>query len=337
MSNSTSSIQDIERFIELVQISIGTRQIFSVKPTAEDWEKLYNEALRQGLHGITYLGAKKLAKQPNSTLPTNLLLKWSGHAMQLKALNEHVSAQCEELLKHFHDAGFQAIILKGQSHLPNYPEELRYLRSPGDIDIWVRGKSKKEVYKFVLDRFPEAKYGYLHIHYPYFSDTSVEVHIRPAYLFNPFTNYRLQQWADKLDPNYLHEQDNFRIFNAIYQPLHLYKHLMCEGITLRQLLDYYFLLKLHPFEVSKIFKDLSIFTFCHNLNTVTYHIFEGSPISTKPCSRLFEDIILYGETGTSPINGIWKRFKHFIRSYPNEIIWRPFFVIFQFLWRLFIF
>ena len=132
------------QIIELVQVAIGIRDDLSRIPSDSDWVSFFTEALHQGLIGITYVGIRKLVRLPGYTLPHKLLLKWSGAAVQLKDKNAHVSAQGDRVLQYFRDAGFQAIILKGQSHLPNYPEHLRDHRAPGDIDVWVRGENKKQ-------------------------------------------------------------------------------------------------------------------------------------------------------------------------------------------------
>lgn len=325
----------MKQIIELIQVAIGVREEMSQIPSDAEWECLLNESLSKGLIGITYVSVKKLARQPGYTLPKKVLLNWGGNVVQLKDQNTHVSAQGERVLKYFREANFQAIILKGQSHLPNYPEELRELRSPGDIDVWVRGESKRQVYQFVRKVSPDEDYGYLHISFPAYSDLSVEIHIRPAFLCNPFRNRRLQQWADGIDLATLSDIDRFRDFNAIYQPLHLYKHLMREGITLRQLIDYYFLLKQHPYTDEDILRQFGIDGFCNDLQSVVMYLFENVPIASTSARKLLKEVMIdISVAGTNDDDEL-KRTLRVIRLYPNDILWRPYFWLFQKFWKRF--
>ncbi len=319
-------------FIELVQVAIGVRDELSRIPSDAEWDALFAEALHQGLIGITYVGVRKLVGQPGYALPNKLLLKWSGAAFQLKDQNAHVSAQGERVLRYFRDAGFQAIILKGQSHLPNYPEELHELRAPGDIDVWVKGGCRKLVFLFVHNDYPDAEYTYLHIHLPVFSDTSVEIHYRPSYLFNPFFDHRLQQWAESIDLETLLNERMFRNFNAIFQPLHLYRHLAWEGISIRQLLDYYFLLKQRPEIDYDILKRLGMCDFQKDLSEVVYHLFEDKPLSSFSARKLLDDILIYGKLGSNPIKRTRYRILHLSKFYSKDILWMPLAQLYHNLW-----
>lgn len=325
----------MSQIIELVQMAIGVRDELSRVPSDAEWDALFTEALHQGLIGITYVGVRKLMGQPECTLPHKLLLKWSGAAVQLKAQNAHVSAQGERVLRFFRNAGFHAIILKGQSHLPNYPEHLREFRAPGDIDVWVRGESKKLVFQFVHKDFPEAEYTYLHIHMPVFSDTSVEVHYRPSYLFNPLFNHRLQLWSNNVDFDALQDECAFHNFNAIFQPLHLYRHLAWEGISVRQLLDYYFLLKQNPENDYATLKRLGLDEFQKDLTEVVYHLFENKSLNSSSSKKLLDDILIYGKLGSNPIKRTRYRILHLSKFYSKDILWMPLAQLYQNIWCLY--
>ena len=322
--------------IELIQIAIGTREELSRMPSDAEWDALFNEALHQGLIGITYFGVKKLVRQSRCTIPHKILLRWSGAAVQLKDQNAHVTTQGERVLRYFHEAGFQAIILKGQSHLPNYPEQLREFRAHGDIDVWVRGVSKKQVLKFVHNDYPDTEYTYLHIHLPVFSDTSVEVHYRPSYLFNPLFNHRLQLWTDSIDLEALHNEYAFRNFNAIFQPLHLYRHLAWEGISIRQILDYYFLLKQNPEIDNATLKRLGIDEFQKDLTEVVYHLFENKSLNSSSSKKLLDDILIYGRLGLNPIKRTRYRIFHLSKFYSKDILWMPLAQLYQNIWCFYV-
>lgn len=323
----------MEIIIELIQLALGTRDNLSVAPTVSEWDAIIREASQQGLVGIVYVGVQKIMRHPGCTLTKQQLLLFSGYAIKMKERNIRVSSQGERVLRHFQEAGFQLILLKGQSHLSNYPDYLRGLRAPGDIDIWVKGECIKDVYQFVKKDFPEVEYTYLHIHYPVFAETLVEIHYRPSYLFNPFYNHRLQKWFDRIDLKELEDVTKFRSFNAIFQPLHLYRHLAWEGVSLRQLLDYYFLLKQNPEVDEGELKRLGILKFQKDLIAVSLYLFENTPLSSSSAKILLDDILVTGKLGRKPITRIRYRILHLSKSYSKDILWVPFAQLHHKLWH----
>ena len=80
----------------------------------------------------------------------------------------------------------------------------------------------------------------------------VEVHYRPSFLLCFWNNRKLQKYYERVkEEQFSHrvmfgEQREVAIptveFNLIFQLTHIFSHLMNEGIGLRQLLDYYYVL-----------------------------------------------------------------------------------------------
>ena len=126
-----------------------------------------------------------------------------------------------------------------------------YSRTPGDIDIWVEGGDKR-VISFVRSISPHEKACYHHIEFPSYKGVEVEVHYRPSFLLCFWHNRKLQKYYEReKEEQFSHrvmlgEQGEIAIptvvFNLIFQLTHIYDHLMNEGIGLRQLLDYYYVL-----------------------------------------------------------------------------------------------
>ena len=139
-----------------------------------------------------------------------------------------------------------------------------YSRTPGDIDIWVEGEDKR-VISFVRSISPHEKACYHHIEFP--SYKGVEVHYRPSFLLCFWHNRKLQKYYERVkEQQFSHrvmlgEQGEIAIptaeFNLIFQLTHIYSHLMNEGIGLRQLVDYYYVL-CDFYKVYQIFSNPSV-------------------------------------------------------------------------------
>lgn len=154
-----------------------------------------------------------------------------------------------KVCKNFENKGFANCILKGQGNALLYPDP--YMRTPGDIDIYLSG-GRRKIMKYVDQVCPNQLMRYHHVDFPVMK-TAIEVHFTPSYMFCPIHNRIMQKWFEEV----MGEQCNHRVslpdgygeihvpqvsFNVIYILSHLYRHIFTEGIGLRQLLDYYFVL-----------------------------------------------------------------------------------------------
>lgn len=239
----------MELFYELVQIAIGTREKISSMPSEKEWFDIYNLSQKHALGGIIFLALDKLSYH-NLKPPINLLYDWIGLFEHIKLRNEILNQQCVEITKIFSDAGFKSCILKGQGNALMYPNPLS--RISGDIDIWVEG-SRQEIKDFVFAQWPYAEDGPMHISFPY-NNVEIEVHYYPRRL--PIRRYdnRFQLWCKEQKEaqfsNYISisgcKEKVVSVptlcFSVVHQLSHIMGHLLGEGIGLRQLVDYYYLL-----------------------------------------------------------------------------------------------
>ena len=110
----------------------------------------------------------------------------------------------------------------------------------------------KRVISFVRSISPHEKACYHHIEFPSYKGVEVEVHYRPSFLLCFCNNRKLQKYYERVkEEQFSHrvmlgEQGEIAIptaeFNLIFQLTHIFSHLMNEGIGLRQLVDYYYVL-----------------------------------------------------------------------------------------------
>ena len=257
---------------ESIQVAMGLRERLSAVPSFHKWQALFEFCKRQSLLGIGFAAVEKLHKV-GVECPSAIRLKWYGYALQIERMNEKLNMQCGEITKRYEHDGLRCCILKGQGNLLNYPESLRMRRTPGDIDIWcitppsglsmpnaslrdytnyhginaVMGYVRMQYRLLGIDANPKACYH--HIEAPSMDGTEVEVHYRPAFLRSPLRNWRMQRWfehhADECMKNKTHLGFSMMTssVNVVYQMCHLYTHVFEGGIGLRQLMDYYFALR----------------------------------------------------------------------------------------------
>ena len=238
-------------FFDFLQFCISSVADIPASVKDADWKVLYVIAKKQALIGVLFYGIRRLPKE--LAPEQKLLMQWLVMAEQIRKQNIRLFQDSVKVCQNFENEGFANCILKGQGNALLYPDP--YMRTPGDIDIYLTG-GRKRVMQYINKVCPNQVMRYHHVDFPVMK-TAIEAHFTPSYMFCPIHNRRMQKWFEEV----MGEQCNHRgslpdgygeihvpqvSFNVIYILSHLYRHIFTEGIGLRQLLDYYFvLLKWH--------------------------------------------------------------------------------------------
>ena len=247
-------------FFDLVRVSIGQQVCLSQTPSESEWGELYAMAKKQSLVGVCFAGVQRLVVQRQGP-PEMLYLTWMGMAAKIQQRNEVVNRQCVDLQKRLSADGLWSCILKGQGNAALYQckvskvssdaADLSMLRQSGDIDVWIEG-GRKKVVDYVQQVAPTDDIRDNHAALNVFDSTEVEAHFRPATLRNPIRNKRLQKFFERTSDDCIsHEIDlaggKINVptteFNLVYQLVHIFEHFYTEGVGMRQVMDYYFVLR----------------------------------------------------------------------------------------------
>lgn len=234
-------------FFDFLRFCIGSAKEIPGSLKEVDWKELYAIAKKQALLGVLFYGIRRLPKE--LAPEQKLLMQWMVMAEMIRKQNIRLFQDSVKVCQNFENEGFANCILKGQGNALLYPDP--YMRTPGDIDIYLSG-GRRKIMKYVDQVCPNQVMRYHHVDFPVMK-TAIEVHFTPSYMFFPIHNSRMQKWFKEV----MGEQCNHRVslpdgygeihvpqvsFNVIYILSHLYRHIFTEGIGLRQLLDYYFVL-----------------------------------------------------------------------------------------------
>ena len=218
-----------------------------------DWQQLYSFASKQAILGLCFEGIERLGEEYPEELKQNpigreLLVTWMGKAQQIRRQNIKVNGVAAKLYSKFREDSLLCCILKGQGNALKYPNP--YSRTPGDIDVWVNASREdiKEYAKCHLKLEDDIRFHHLETT---MDGVPVELHFFPCSMNNSLYNARLQKWfkrnADLQCLNVVSLPDGIgeiaiptTAFNVIYQLTHLYHHFFDEGIGMRQIIDYYY-------------------------------------------------------------------------------------------------
>ena len=342
-------------FFDFLRFCIGSAKEIPGSLKEADWKELYAIAQKQALLGVLFYGIQRL---PKGLAPEQkLLMQWMVMAQQIRKQNIRLFQNSVKICQNFENEGFANCILKGQGNALLYPDP--YMRTPGDIDIYLLG-GRRKIMKYVDQVCPNQVMRYHHVDFPVMK-TAIEVHFTPSYMFCPIHNRRMQKRFEEV----MGEQCNHRVslpdgygeihvpqvsFNVIYILSHLYRHIFTEGIGLRQLLDYYYVLisddlLLIRDRVQKELKHLGLWKFAQAVMFVMKEVFGLSedrmiaPMDEKEGRFLLDEIMRGGnfgqyddrmgsKVGESKIHRYFRmnlRNLRFVKHYPSEAVCEPVF------------
>lgn len=356
--------RQLKIFFDFLQFSISSDSVPPTSLKGADWNELYAIAQKQCLLGVLFDGIERLPA--DSGISKELLYKWMGQCRMLEKVNAQLNDAAVNVAEWFRKKGFRTCLLKGQGNALLYPNGSH--RTPGDIDIWVEGGDKK-VISFVRTILPNGKACYHHIDFPPYNGVEVEVHYRPSFLICFWHNRRLQKYYERVK----NEQFSHKVmlegygelavptaeFNIIFQLTHIFAHLLNEGIGLRQLLDYYFVLVKSDegrvknlTALQKELKHLGLWKFAGAVMYIMKEVF-GMPESKlivapneKYGKFVLNEIIEAGNFGTydkrnrfghSKLGHNIQRIYRDIRLmsyFPAEALSEPIFRVWHYFWRL---
>lgn len=344
----------LTQYLEFIRYSLNPdgQPIPDVKKL--DWNGLYQFANEQAIAGVLFEGVKRLSEQGMKP-PFDVLMQWIATAERIDCQNRKLNKECCRLTQLFESDGYKSVILKGQGNAKLYPNP--FCRHSGDIDIYVEGGKQKvinllkshgmvdKLSKYENDKI--ASIAYHHIHIPSNEKGIViEVHFLPSQgLYDPFINTRLQKLlSEEVMIGMKNIDEGFYVpscrFSLLMQLAHIKRHYFESGIGLRQVIDFYYLLKSAQNEdrifVSEKLKTVGLHSIAEAMMWVLINALkiETNKVILLPNERkgkmLFSSIIKGGNFGQyteRPSSGILRTISKRIErgkkiSFdPNEALW----------------
>lgn len=247
------------------------------------------------------------------SIPGDLYDYWLGTAALIQQQNQKVNRQCVEVSARLKEAGFKCSILKGQGIAQLYNDGRRtkderqnesnflgMFRQSGDIDIWVDGGMKKAM-AWAKQEYGDVEFDYINAHLPMYKDTEVELHWRVQSLDNLWKNKKLQRWLEEHKEELLNTTEVLpdgagsipvpsSAFNSFYILLHCYHHMFTEGLGLRQVMDYFFVLqeyekseecRVKSEELLDLLRQFGMLKFAKAMMWVLQHVFEENNVDEE--------------------------------------------------------
>lgn len=371
-------------FFELIRVAIGTQESLSRLPSEAEWEELFEMAVKQSLVGVCFCGIHQLGADSDEGfaqigMSEELYFDWMGMAAQINMKNDLFNEQCVELQKRLAAEGFRSSILKGQAVAMLYGEELRGFRQSGDIDIYVDCGREKAI-EFARSVQGDVDWDYKHLHLNIFdtstgsaTDTAVEMHYVPEVFLNLRKNQKLQKWfkePEVASSMFFHSAGSGTSlfgemvcpsveFNLFYILLHTYRHFLYEGVGMRQLMDYYFVLRASSNvpsskfqEVARTIESFGMKKFASGVMWIMKEVFGMAEqlLLVEPDEKegryILSEVMTGGNFGhhderltigvKGKIGAVMKILRHSVDigiHYPVDMIWAPINIVHHWCWK----
>ena len=310
---------------KLLQVAIGNRKELPRQLTDDEWGLLYAVSEQHNVLDVAFSAIQKLPDEQRPSL--ELFAKWQKDAQIEKERRERIIEICRKACETHEKNGFDSCVLMPTSVVVRgerlevrderlegsaQTEEVRGKRfevrggDPKDIDILCWSKDKKDGKRTIVE----------YVNFQYVASTHhikpkvvrhrvnfesgnipVEVRFKFSYFNSPLHDRRFLAWVEKkvLSESPQKGKDGYPIpsdtFNAVYQLIHLYRKLFCEGLRLGHLYDYYMVLRSLPSseheEVMRVIGRLGMKKFAGAVMYVMQSVF-GMPeeyFFCKPIAR----------------------------------------------------
>ena len=365
-------MNDITAFFAFLKYCLGYKGNISRVVDSMDWQELYSFASKQAILGLCFEGIERLGKEYPEELRCNpigreLLMTWMGKAQQIRRQNRKVNAVAGKLFSMLKKDGLRCCVLKGQGNALMYPNP--YSRTPGDVDVWIDA-SRERIMEYTQKKFELGDDIRLQHLETSLDGVPVELHFFPCSMNNPLYHARLQKWfrrnADLQCSHIVGLPDGAgdiaiptSAFNVVYQLCHLYHHFFDEGIGMRQIIDYYYVVNNDELLVIRdtLQRELQHLGLWKFAGAVMYVLHETlglpeekmiAPMDEKRGKLLLAEILNGGNFGKHftkygrfTQQGMAKKYflkiwrnMHFVRYYPAEALSEPIFRTWHFFWRM---
>lgn len=315
-----------ESFLQLVRLGIGTSKGVTI-PKDIDWEKLKVLSDEQGLSAVILDALNTEGMNLTETMPLQMKLEWIGKVLQSYEQRYNAYEKAINSLAGFYNQyGFKMMVLKGYTCSLDWPKPEH--RPCGDIDIWQFGQQKEadETLRQVLG--PDFKIDNSHHHHTVFEwkGFTIENHYDFVNVYADKSSKEIERIFKDLgiDDSHWVEVKGEKVYlpssnlHALFLIRHMVSHFAAAEISLRQVLDWAFLVEKHTKEIDWVWlqgvlEEYHMKDFFNLINAIciddlgfSINIFPTVQFLPNLKERVLNDI-LEPEYGIAEHHGLYKR------------------------------
>lgn len=347
-------------FIQLLNIALGNASALDSPLSEEQWGEVCDMAKKQAVIGLVYQAMMSLPQ--DQIAPRKCKVRLALMAEKITQKNAILNVAIPGIVDECKRRGMSSCLLKGQGLALLYPQP--QYRQSGDIDLWVDASCRDILSNVPEDwKVKEVWYHHLDVVLPR-QKVSLEMHFKASWMNSPFDNARLQVYFEAEKSR---QMSNFNgtlgcctptpDFNLVYNMIHLYRHILLEGIGLRQFVDYFLVLRnstaVDRAKAMGKLRELGLAGFVPAVMHVLQTLFmlpDDYLLAVPDASKgefLLDEIYKSGNFGKADPRNKWRNSQNYLEKACHrlghlsrfvffafsEVAWAPYFKMRQFIWK----
>lgn len=293
-----------KQIVELIKCSINNEKLYIDKNDQINWEEIINLSKEHKVEALAYSAVPNEIKE---NIQVDLLNLWKKDVFISGVTQQNHMKQVERMLHIFNEANIDVLVLKGLVIRDLYPNAS--LRTMSDADIVVKEKDLEKSVNIILAE------GYMQIeespsHYVYYKRgcLPIELHwnLADEHFFKQISKFEEDMWPNVKDVNIGRAMAKEMSLEdlAIFQCIHMAKHIVYRGFGIRHLVDFALL-------VNKKSKEIDWVNFLNRCEE--YGIYKFVIQVMLACNLLFDMEI------PSNISFIKKKDKSYLNTFIEDV------------------
>lgn len=227
-----------EQIVEFIKSAInGEKANIDINKKIE-WEAIINLSRAHKVEALVY---SAISNEIKNTIPSELLNLWKKEVFISGVTQQRHMKEIEYVLKEFNKADIDVLVLKGLVIRDLYPSAT--LRTMSDADIVVKDadlkKSKEILQKLGYTEYKQSPNDFMFIKS---GCLPIELHWNLAddHFFKQISKFEDDMWPNIVPVNIgeSHAYEMALEDLAIFQCIHMAKHIACRGFGIRHLVDF---------------------------------------------------------------------------------------------------
>lgn len=246
-----TSLNEKDALLQLVRCGITEQAEVASFTANTPWSDVFKLAQRSGVTCLAWRGVEVAYAAGTIELPREMKMRWYAASQNCIKAMAHRRGVAKDFAAKLQP--LSCVVLKGLDYARFWPNPL--WREYGDLDVWLCGHFDEGNQRAIALGADFDAHDYKHSHITY-RGLMVENHRYLTYFGGTRQGRRTERLLEDIlrGAEFVPMADTFLLsppadFTLIYFLRHALQHFLSEGIALRHVLDWYFLLRALPREV----------------------------------------------------------------------------------------
>lgn len=227
-----------EQIIKYIKSAINGKKITIHKNEDIDWNSIINLSREHKVEALVY---SAITSETKNSIPEDLLNLWKKEVFISGVTQQNHIKEVEEILHNFNEENIEVLVLKGLLIRDLYPSPT--LRTMSDADIVVKEEDLERSIQHILRRgYVEVERSPSHFVYSKVGCLPIELHwnLADEHFFKQINKFENDMWPNVENVNIgsaIVKTMNLEDL-AIFQCIHMAKHIAYRGFGIRHLVDF---------------------------------------------------------------------------------------------------